>query len=197
MRDPELRAAVKHHLLGAFVADPATLVVEELGLRHGAARVDIAVINGELHGYELKSDQDTLRRLPKQVVIYNSVLDRVTLVVAPHHLLCAVQVVPEWWDIVIAERNPFGSISFRPLRTGSKNTGVSPLAVAKLLWRDEALRLLEALSAADGLRSKPRNAIYGRLVALMDLKQIQACVREQLKSRKDWRFVEPQMKCDG
>src|SRR5713101_6333616 len=139
MRDPEIRGAVKNILLAPFFFDANTLIVEELGLRHGAGRVDIAVINGEFHGYELKSDRDTLRRLPKQIAVYSSVLDRVTLVVTSHHVAQATQMIPEWWDIVLAESQPADEINFRAIRTGANNPAVSALAIAKLLWRDEAL----------------------------------------------------------
>jgi hypothetical protein len=39
--------------------DLDTRVVEEMGIWAGSVRVDIAVINGEFHGFELKSDRDT------------------------------------------------------------------------------------------------------------------------------------------
>lgn len=190
MRDPELRAAVKDTLLAPFYSDPNTLIIEELGLKHGSGRVDIAVINGELHGYELKSDQDTLRRLPKQVAVYTSVLDRITLVVTPHHIVQAIEMVPEWWDIMLAEIQAAGNIRFQAVRTGQENPSLSALAIAKLLWRDEALQLLEILGAAEGIRSKPRRIIYARLVEVLDLDQVRACVRNLLKIRKDWRFAE-------
>jgi hypothetical protein len=51
------------------------------GLDHGQVFVDVAVINGEIHGYELKSERDTLERLPRQVEVYSAVLGRATLVV--------------------------------------------------------------------------------------------------------------------
>jgi len=191
--DPELREAVKHSLFATFYSDPATLIVEELGLRHGAGRIDIAVINGELHGYELKSDQDTLRRLPKQIAVYNSILDRITLVVTRRHFLQATHMIPEWWDVLLAEGESSANVTLASVRAGGKNPGVSALEVAKLLWRDEALGLLEALGAAEGLRSKPRRVIYTRLVQLLDLQQIETCVRDQLKSRKDWRVAAPRM----
>ena len=35
--------------------------VEELGVCRGRVRVDVAVVNGTLHGYEIKSDRDSLR----------------------------------------------------------------------------------------------------------------------------------------
>jgi hypothetical protein len=192
MRDSDLRHAVKHRLLSSFHSDPNTLIVDELGLRHGAGRVDIAVINGELHGYELKSDHDTLRRLPGQVAVYNSVLDRVTLVVAACHWPQASSLIPEWWEVVLAESHTPHPITFCTVRTGNTNPTVSALAIAKLLWRDEALRFLEVIGAADGLKSKPRRIIYNRLVEVVDLANLRGRVRDQLRSRQDWRPVEPQ-----
>jgi len=124
MRDSDLRHAVKHGLLSSFRSDPNTLIVDELGLCHGAGRVDIAVINGELHCYELKSDHDTLRRLPGQVAVYNSVLDRVTLVVAACHWPQAFSLIPEWWEVVLAENHGPHSITFCTVRTGNKNPAV-------------------------------------------------------------------------
>ena len=55
MLDKDVRQAVKDKILKAHINDPSTLVIDELGLDHGRNRVDIAVINGELHGYELKA----------------------------------------------------------------------------------------------------------------------------------------------
>lgn len=188
MRDPDLRGAVRQRLLAPLYFDPHTLVVEELGLRHGAARIDIAVINGQIHGFELKSAQDTLRRLPKQVTVYNSVLDRITLVVTPHHVDQASEIIPNWWGIMLAEGEASHEIEFTMVRESCENPELSALAISKLLWRNEALHLLEDLGAADGVRSKPRRIIYRQLVELLDLPRLQACVRSCLKSRKDWRF---------
>jgi hypothetical protein len=187
MRDREIRGAVKNSLLAQFLFDPDTLIVEELGLQHGAGRVDIAVINGELHGYELKSDQDTLRRLPAQIQTYNSVFDRLTLVVTPHHLDRAIEIAPVWWGVVLAENWGEAGVHFGTVRACGSNPSVSNLATAKLLWRDEALQLLEERGFARGMRSKPRGVIYSRVVELFDLPELQASVRKQLRSRKGWR----------
>ena len=95
--DPDIRAVLKSRLQAKHALEPDTVVVEELGLCQGQVRVDMAVVNGVLHGYEIKSDCDTLRRLPNQVVAYGKVLDRATLVVGvrqcgrqpTHHVLLA------------------------------------------------------------------------------------------------------------
>ena len=39
-------------------------IFEEFRVQHGMARIDFAVINSIMHGFEIKSDLDTLERLP-------------------------------------------------------------------------------------------------------------------------------------
>jgi hypothetical protein len=60
-------------------------IVEEMGIA-GEARVDIALIGDHLHRFEIKSERDSLRRLPAQVEVYSRVFDYVTLVVDTRHL---------------------------------------------------------------------------------------------------------------
>jgi len=63
MNDAGIRRNLHCKKLRRHHVDPDTLVVDELGLKHGKCRADIAVINGHLMGYEIKSDDDSLRRL--------------------------------------------------------------------------------------------------------------------------------------
>lgn len=187
MKDYHIRTALKNNLQSRYAKDPSTLIVDELGLRHGAARVDVAVINGTIHGYELKSDCDTLGRLPSQVKIYNSVLDRVTLVIGKRHLEEGTKLVPEWWGIKLAELGARGGMRFTEIRRPRINPFQDILAVCKLLWREEALTLLEELGEAEGVRWKPRAAIYARLAQVGAPDLIRSRVRHQLRNRTHWR----------
>jgi len=74
MNDLEIRGSFHRKKLRLQHAHVDTLVVDELGLNHGECRADIAVINGHLVGYEIKSNKDSLRRLEGQVNSYNAVL---------------------------------------------------------------------------------------------------------------------------
>lgn len=187
MNDSDIRAALKHKILSRYSSDPNTLVLDELGLRHGAARVDIAVVNGRIHGFEIKGDNDTLRRLPRQAGIYSSVLDRVTLVATARHIEKAIGVVPDWWGIKEAVKGPRGAIRFSELRRPRDNPTPDGLSIAKLLWREEALEVLEERAAATGVRSKPRLQVYQRLAEVVSLDELRATVRRQLVLRKNWR----------
>jgi hypothetical protein len=191
--DPEIRRVLKDHLTSLFWADPETLILEELGLRHGATRVDIVVLNGCLHGYEVKSDRDTLKRLPRQVRMYSEILDYVTLVVGQRHADKVEQAVPQWWGVQVATHGQDGQLHLAEMRKATENPSLEKLAIAKLLWREEALAFLEELKAADGVRSKPRRFVYVRLAEIVPLVALRARVRHHLKSRTDWRSDERRM----
>lgn len=193
--DTGIRKALKENLAEAFRADPETLILEELGLRHGATRVDIVVVNGYLHGYEVKSDRDTLKRLPRQARMYNEILDYITLIVGRRHVDKAAHAVPEWWGVQVADHGQDGQVHLHEVRRPLVNPSLEKLAIAKLLWRDEALVFLEELGAADGVRSKPRRAVYARLAETVQLDALRARVRHQLKSRTGWRSDEQRKLC--
>ena len=189
--DKIIRTALKTYLKNLHARDCKVRIVEEFGVENGASRVDVAVVNGILHGYEIKSDRDTLSRLPEQMDAYNSVFDRVTLIVGKQHIYEAINLVPDWWGILIAKVGPDSSVIFNCIREAKENLGQSNLSIAKLLWRGEALRILEDAGEAVGLRSKPRQLIYERLSTIFDQRTLEAKVRDVLFVREDWRSDAP------
>ena len=186
--DKLIRNALKESFKKTYEEGPDSKIIEELGIAHGAVRIDIVVINNVIHGYELKSDIDTLDRLPGQMKIYNKVLDRVTLVVGKNHLHEAIKVVPEWWGITIAKISaPCKKVVFYNIREAEENPEQDNHAVASLLWRNEALDILEKIGEANGVRSKTRNIIYERLAEVLDRQTLMVEVREHLCTRLNWR----------
>jgi hypothetical protein len=186
--DKAIRAALRENLQKIYESDSTVKIIEELGLVHGEARIDLAVVNGSIHGYELKSDLDTLRRLPEQMRIYNSVLDQVTLVVGKNHLFDAFNIIPEWWGVTIAKVSSSGNkISFCSIRNADENPEKNNVAIAKLLWREEALHILEEKGVAGGIRSKSRQVLYERLAEVLNQNELRAKVREYLSTREGWR----------
>lgn len=190
--DKVIRAALKDVLERKHRGDQGTRIIEELGIIHGTARIDFAVVNGVIHGFELKSDKDTLYRLPDQMRVYNAVLDQATLVVGKNHLHEAIKVVPDWWGIIIAQMTlTDGTVSFCEIRAAGDNPDSTSVAVASLLWREEALHILEERGAANGVRSKNRQAVYARLAEVLDGATLRAKVRNRLRARSSWRSAIP------
>lgn len=190
MRDRDVRDALRRKVLAEHTRDPGTLVIDELGISHGSARVDIAVVNGRLHGYEIKSDADTLQRLPMQAQAYNSVFDRVTIVAGSKHAAHLEDAIPQWWGIKIASQGPRGAVHFTDQRPPRRNPGILPLELARLLWRDEAQAILEA-RAVRGVKGKNRAALYQLLVTHLTLNELRDAVRAALKVREGWRSGAP------
>ncbi len=192
----EIRSALCGRLEVEIASSPTARIIEELGLCQGTARVDVAVVDAVLSGYEIKSDRDSLVRLAGQRAVYNRTLGQVTMVCTHRHLSAIRRRVPLWWGILVAERcevtdarigAPNHGIVFREIRRPTTNMNVSARAVAELLWRPEVCRILDKHDALTGIRSASRDVLWDRLASVLDRDELQREVREQLKVRTNWR----------
>lgn len=180
--DEEIRFVLRARLSQKHANKSRTVFIEELGLCRGQVRVDLSVVNGLLHGYEIKSDRDSLRRLNNQVELYGKVFDRATLVVGARHLAEALDNVPVWWGILLAHRSA-KKLQIKTVRSPRSNPKKDPRALVELLWLDDALALLEERDAARGYRGKARWIVWDRVCELCSLTEIAKAVRTQLKAR--------------
>ena len=180
--DAAIRSALRIRLREEQAPDSETAIIDELGLCRGRVRIDVTVVNGLLHGYEIKSDRDSLRRLRKQVDVYGKVLDRATLVVGDRFLRVAPDLVPAWWGLLHAHAEG-EKPGFRVLRAAEENPQRDPLALVELLWCDQAMRLLEQRGVARGVRRKPRRIVWTRVCEHFGVEEIADAVRRGLKSR--------------
>jgi hypothetical protein len=125
--------------------------------------VDIAVVNGELHGFEIKSARDTLARLPAQQELYSQVFDRVTLVVAEKHVHKAEQLIPGWWGTMLAS-SAGSSVRLREGRPGNVNPTPDALLTVRLLWREEMIAILGRRGLLGGYRSASSEKLGRKLI---------------------------------
>jgi len=189
----DARLAIRSQLLRNRRPGASALVVEELGIEHGAVRVDIAVVTDILHGYEIKSASDRLSRLPAQVAAYSRCMDRATLLTSEHHLAAATAMLPEWWGIKVLTAGKRGGIAIRTLKRASKNPAVSAFHLAHLLWRPECILALTEKSCTGGASRMTRLQMYERIVALYSLDDLRRFVRRALVARSGWRSPEPKL----
>jgi hypothetical protein len=183
--DGDIRRVLLAQLSDMHSDDPETLVVQEMGLCAHKARVDVAVINGALSGFEIKSASDTLARLAGQEAIYTGVLDFVTLVAAPRHLMLAARFLPTAWGLVRANERD-GRVELAEERAPSRHTDVDPALLARMLWRDELADELRIRRMWTGLSSKPLIDLWER-AAEIPVEELRATVRRRVKQRGDWR----------
>ncbi|HEY4963921.1 MAG TPA: sce7726 family protein [Candidatus Saccharimonadales bacterium] len=194
--DQLIRTVLKSSLEKQHLNDHPVRIIEELGVKHGSCRVDIAVINGVMHGYEIKSDLDTLQRLHEQIAAYNSVFNQMTLVVGVKHVYEAMDMIPDWWGITIAKINTNEVVTLSCIRKPENNDQQDSISIAQLLWRDEALKILEETNSIKGVSTKPRRIIYERLASILTPELLQEKVRERLCFRTNWR-VDQQLPISG
>jgi len=178
-----------------FMQDENTIIVNELDVCHGISRVDVAVINGKIHGYEIKSQQDNLERLPMQIQSYNLVFDTMTIVASENHIQKIKEIIPNWWAVIAVKENK-GTIKLKKIRKGRKNKNISAEDVAMFLWKEEMIDLL--LNHSDvrkGYKSKSRKALSKIIAENIKTEIVQEYVRTTLKNRQGWRAVPIQQIC--
>ena len=134
-----LRKAARNFLLPRLES-PIDVLVDELVIPDGRARVDLALVNGHVEAFELKSDFDSLRRLPSQAERYEPYFDRITLVTTRRFSERAVSLLPTWWGIVVAECKR-DKICLRWNRRALLNPSMRFEKQCQFLWKEDLLRL--------------------------------------------------------
>lgn len=185
-RDQDIRQALHSTELQPYILDPNSLVLNEFSITEEDVRIDIAVVNGSFHGFEIKSDSDTLDRLPKQSQSYSKVFDYLWIACGHRYFEKVKGSIPEYWGILLAETSD-RETKISKIREATFNPNICSAAVAGLLWRGEALHLLSKLGLDKGFRSKPRKEICNRLAELVPYSELAPSVRSAIKKRSNWR----------
>lgn len=182
-----IRTALRTRHLKRHHGRQDVLIIDELGLAHAQSRIDLAVFNGHLHGYEIKSAADTLDRLPRQLAIYRYALQKLTLVVASRHLEAAEAIVPDWCGLTEIIDGPRGGMIFTSRRRAHVNPDLDPFMLAHLLWHPEAQDLLRARGASKAEVNVPRKRLYRMLADEIPVRELAPAVKAAMASRTGWR----------
>lgn len=185
--DKRIREALYRKKFARISQSSKTLIIDELGLLHARARVDIAVINGCIHGYEIKSEADTLKRFDHQLATYSTCLEKLTVVCAERHLTEVYSLAPKWCGILLVTKGPRSGLDFIVVRRPQMNPGLDRLKLAHLLWRPEVIDLLTRLDAPRALLKKSRVDMYHFVAQRLSASEISDYVHECFISRETWR----------
>ncbi len=185
--DRTIRAALVRKRLRRYRDRDDSLLVHELGLAHARSRIDVAVISGVLHGYEIKSERDKLSRLPAQLNVYCQSLQKLTFVVAERHLESVLNKAPRWCGVLIARQGTRGSIDFEMVQRAERNPRVDLFVMAHLLWRDEARAILAAHGAGKSALRSPRALLYRELAGGVSEARLTALIKDAMMRRRAWR----------
>lgn len=156
-------------------------VLEEFWVPISHERADLVLIDSGMHGFEIKTAQDTLRRLPRQALAYGRIFDRCTLVVAERHVQDGSKVVPPWWGILA-----FSTVGDAPVFHWARSAGVNPtgdaITLVRLLWRREARTVLESLGITAG-PAQSRGWMWNELLKLADAERLKPLIRQAIVNR--------------
>jgi len=185
MRDIDIRPILKSSILKKYYNDTTSKVVEEMKLPVAGARIDMAVINGHFHGFEIKSASDTLQRLPKQLIAYSHVFDYLTIITEGKYYDKILEIIPKWVGVSICVENDNGQ-NVRVIQKAKLNKNKKGFYLAKLLWHEELVSILTQLNIP--FKKKDRNWLLCEALANnISINKLSYIVREQLKVRRDWK----------
>ena len=187
--DNEIRRAFHAKKLAAYHNHPGTIVIDELGVAHGKNRIDIAVVNGCIHGYEIKSSKDNLYRFSSQLETYAPCFERLSVVSAENHIEELRQKTPDWCGIILAEKGPRGGISFSTVRRSKKNPDVDIVAMAHFLWKKETIELFVNLGADKDMLQGARGNLYKHLSKMITIPELSSKIKSLFTGREEWRVA--------
>ena len=174
------------------------LALEEYQLAKGKSRIDILVINkGKFIGYEIKSDFDTLTRLPNQSKVYNKICNEMYLCIGEKLCDKALSKIPDWWGVVkFFKKN--GKLSKKQIRHPKQNKQNFCLKyISNFLWRDECLKFCESLGLEGKFKYAPKYEIVNYICEHFSYDIIKDFVVNALTSRHSSLTDQPQMLYDG
>jgi hypothetical protein len=186
MRDYLIRSAFHQSILLPAHNCADTFVIDELGLKNGEVRADIAVLNGKFIGYEIKTDSDNLSRLPHQIIAYSEVFDEAYIVTGKKHLSSVLENIPKWWGVYIIESN-FGEYNFMKEREAEINLNKSTYSLAQLLWKDEVKEIITYTLNCKIKSQQTKTDLYSLLSKSFTSDSLTKMVLTYLTTRNSWR----------
>ena len=188
--DKHIREALKATLRKQ---DSTAAIIDVLPLMRGKGRADLAFVNGELCGFEIKSEADSLVRLGMQTENYEGVFEFNTIVAAPKHLELASSRLPSTWGIIEAFPDLGGRTKLAPRRPSQRNHNLTNRGLARLLWKNECLYILRRME----IETRPHTPVIELWNLIESLGTPLLCfeVREALK-RRQARVAAQQTPCD-
>jgi hypothetical protein len=175
--------------IGRFLHKGSPVVmVEEMEVCLGRARVDLAVISDQLIGIEIKSVKDDVTRLPAQAEAYSRCFDRVVLVVDESLVAKATPLIPAWWGLVVSFQQDV-RLTYVFERRPRRNPQLDLDALLALLWREEVDALLGDLLGISAQPRATKKSIRAQLLAEIDPPVLHCASLNKLRGRTDWRGV--------
>jgi hypothetical protein len=157
------------------------LWIDEFSVPETKERADLVSVGARLDGYEIKTERDDLRRLPRQVNAFSRLFDQCTIVTAEKHLDGCLDLVPDWWAVLVARLGPSG-VNLFLVREGQTNPSPDAEVLVRLLWKREVAEAVKEIAAPSPPEAS-RQALWDALLKHGRPTEIRKLVRDALYYR--------------
>ena len=162
--EADLKSIAINYMIHNSILEKTNTIINEFTIGDYTRRVDLAVVkSNRLYAYEIKSEADTLVRLPGQIESYLEYFDKVTVISARKHIKKILEMAPqnvEVWEIHSEKLNI--------IRRGKTNIVTDKLKFLELMTVVDLIKIARAENVL--LNSYRRNAIQQRLIYLPKFK---------------------------
>ena len=185
LSDPQMREALFTYL---DAKHSKIRIIDEKEI--GKSRADfMAVTDGVIIGYEIKSDLDTYARLKTQVRNYNKYFDICYAVVGKSHQKGVIKHIPKFWGVLVVseEDGQTNVFELRPADMNPKDITANKLS---LLWKKE----IQNIAVKNGLpkySNKNKKYLLRMLQEMIPPKELMLAFTEELFERDYSIWAEP------
>jgi len=178
MNDPDIRRFLISRLAKRKAFSNEKLL-EEVALQNGVIRADIVYCANKLECFEIKSHNDSLKRLVSQGWQYEQSFDIVTLVCATKHLFPALNVIPEWWGVIEVTKSGL----LKSHRRAKSNPNVSVLGMVDVLTNNESKQFLTCIGHGTGISKLSHSQLKSRIQEVATISSLRKWILNTLPSR--------------
>lgn len=140
LREHDIKTALIVRLHQKGMLDNAVLI-NEMVVAKWSRRADLALANGTLQAFEIKSDYDSLKRLDGQLATFNSRFEKVTVVCAPKFTIEVLSRVSHETEVLEVFKSN-DSIVFKVIQRGkTRNIKDKNILISFLLKKEIQLLL--------------------------------------------------------
>lgn len=175
--------------LAIKLKEPEDVLIDELTMPDGCSRVDVAMVNGHIEAFEIKSDADSLHRLAAQVAGYAPYFDRLSIITGPKHLTAAAGMVPLHWGIAHV-KDTSGGLALRWKRSPRSNPQRCFASQLNMLWLEDLRALAKLrLPSVKGMAALNKQQVIELLVENGPSRALRHLHRKLLKVRLHAKFA--------
>lgn len=178
-----IKAAVIDRLFAGSHVDADSVIISEMTVASWSRRADIVLANGKLWAFEIKSDVDSLARLPGQIGTFQRYFEKFTIVAAERFESAILSMVPAGVGVWI-----LGADGTIKQKIASRQSLLSKEAYISLMTATE----LKGLLVANGFQLQ-RNVQRAELVkgaCGLSAFDLASAAREAVKRRHRTRHLE-------